>query len=139
MARCLYVRAVRVPGEWEGRRIFLCVRRAYRYTDVSVNGKRMGEYEGFCSPFEFDVTDAIKVGQTNQLILGVDNRPRPGRNTLGTGNLYGNWGGIGGAVYLEARPTTWLTDVFAVPEITNSRVVLRIRIHVNDSKAGRRF
>jgi beta-galactosidase len=128
MARCLYVRQVLAPPEWRGRRVFLCVRRAYRYTDASVNGKRVGEYEGFCSPFEFDITDALNFGQTNRLVLGVDNRPRPGRDTLGTGNLYGNWGGIGGAVYLEARSPVWLDDVFVMPRIGESLAVFRIQV-----------
>jgi len=128
MGRCLYVRGVTVPAEWRGQRIFLCVRRAYRYTDVTVNGKRAGEYEGFCSPFEFDVTGAISCGGSNQLVIGVDNRPRRGRDTLGTGNLYGNWGGIGGAVYLESRAPTWIGDVFAIPRIKSSSVDLQITL-----------
>lgn len=42
-ARCLYARSVAVPEEWRGPRVFLCVRRVYRYADVTVNGKRVGE------------------------------------------------------------------------------------------------
>ncbi len=128
MARCLYAREVEVPAQWQGRRVFLCVRRAYRYTDASVNGTRVGDYEGFCSPFEFDITDAVAFGRSNRLALGVDNRPRPGRDTLGTANLYGNWGGIGGAVYLEARPSVWIEDVFAMPKIVAGQVTLRIAL-----------
>ncbi len=73
-ARCLYVRSVEVPVSWKGRRVFLAVRRVYTCADVSVNGKRIGEWEGFCSPFEFDVTDAILFGARNQFVIGVDNR-----------------------------------------------------------------
>jgi hypothetical protein len=133
MARCLYFREVSVPADWQGQRVFLCVRRAYRYTDVTVNGKRVGEYEGFCSPFEFDITQALSFGSPNQLVIGVDNRPRPGRDTLGTGNLYGNWGGIGGAVYLEARAPIWVEDVFAIPRIKSSTVDLRVTLGTTES------
>ena len=125
MARCLYVREVTAPAEWQGRRVVLCVRRAYRYTDVTVNGNPAGEYEGFSSPFEFDITDSVKFGQPNRLVLGVDNRPRPGRDTSGTGNLFGNWGGIGGAVFLEARPL-WDAEVFVIPQLAQSRAVIRV-------------
>lgn len=128
MARCLYVREVEVPAAWRAQRVFLCVRRAYRYADVTVNGKRIGEYEGFCSPFEFDVTDAVSFGSRNQLVIGVDNRPRPGRDTLGTANLNGNWGGLGGAVYLEARSPVWIDDVFAMPQIAAAQVNLRLTV-----------
>jgi len=127
-ARCLYAREVEVPAAWHGNRVFLCVRRVYRYADVTVNGRRLGEHEGFCSPFEFDVTDAIRGGERNQLVVGVDNRPRPGRDTVGTANYFGNWGGFGGAVYLEARPPVRLADVFAIPRVAESRVLLRIEL-----------
>ena len=42
-ARCLYVREVEVPAAWQGQRVFLCVRRVYRYADVTVNGKHIGD------------------------------------------------------------------------------------------------
>ncbi len=137
MGRCLYVREVAIPAGWRGQRVFLCVRRAYRYTDLTVNGKRVGEYEGFTTPFEFDVTAAIAFGKPNRLVVGVDNRPRPGRDTLGTGNLYGNWGGIGGAVYLEARPPTWIGDVFAVPHVKSSDVELQIALQTAEGGFAR--
>ena len=34
-ARCLYVREIEVPSAWRDRRVFLCVRRVYRYADVT--------------------------------------------------------------------------------------------------------
>ncbi len=127
-ARCLYVRAVEVPTAWKGQRIFLAVRRVYTSADVTVNGQRIGEWEGFCSPFEFDVTDALKFGGRNQIVIGVDNRPHPGRDTYGTANWFGNWGGLGGRVYLEAREPCWVQDVFAIPRIADSEVQLRVTV-----------
>ena len=96
-ARCLYVRNVVVPENWRGKRVWLVVRRVYQYADVELNGSRMGEHEGFATPFEMDVTAAVRFGQENQIVLGVDNRPRDGRNLRGSGNYACNWGGIGGA------------------------------------------
>jgi hypothetical protein len=127
-ARCLYVREVEVPAAWQGQRVFLCVRRVYRYADVTLNGKRIGDYEGFSSPFEFDVTEAIRFGLANRLVIGVDNRARKDRDTVGMANYFSNTGGFGGAVYLEARPTVRLEDVFAMPKVAESRVVLRIAL-----------
>ncbi|HXJ76803.1 MAG TPA: glycoside hydrolase family 2 TIM barrel-domain containing protein, partial [Candidatus Dormibacteraeota bacterium] len=127
-ARCLYVRAVEVPAAWKGQRIFLAVRRVYTRADVRLNGKPIGEWAGFCSPFEFDVTDAITFGGRNQIVIGVDNRPRPGRDTYGTANWFGNWGGLGGAVCLEARSPCWVQDVFAMPRIADSQVQLRVTV-----------
>jgi len=127
-ARCLYVRTVQVPASWEGRRVFLAVRRVYTCADVSVNGRRIGQGAGFCAPFEFEVTDALAYGAANRIVIGVDNRPHPGRDTYGTANWSGNWGGLGGAVYLEARNSAWLEDVFAMPRIAEAQVRLRLTL-----------
>ena len=127
-ARCLYAREIEVPSAWRGRRVFLCARRVYRYADVSVNGTRMGEYEGFSSPFEFEVTEAIRFGRSNQIVIGVDNRPRAGRDTVGMANYFSNAGGFGGAVYLEARPENWIQEVFAMARIEASQVQLRVTL-----------
>jgi hypothetical protein len=127
-ARCLYLREVTAPAAWQGQRVFLCVRRVYRYADVTVNGQKIGDYEGFSSPFEFDVTEAISFGQSNKIVIGVDNRARKDRDTVGMANYFSNTGGFGGAVYLEARPALRIDDVFAMPKVAESRVVLRISL-----------
>jgi hypothetical protein len=139
LARCLYVREVEIPAAWQGQRVFLCVRRVYRYADVTVNGTRVGEHEGFCSPFEVEVTKALRFDGRNRLVLGVDNRPRPGRDTVGTANYFGNWGGVGGGVCLEARPTTWIGDVFAMPRVAAAQVNLRIRINASQPAAAEKL
>ena len=132
-ARCLYAREIEAPSAWRGRRVFLCARRVYRYADVTVNGTRIGDYEGFSSPFEFNVTEAIRLGRANQLVIGVDNRPRPGRDTVGMADYFSNAGGFGGAVYLEARPADWIQDVFAMPRIAASQVQLRLTMKTASS------
>ena len=127
-ARCLYAREIEVPPGWGGRRVFLCARRVYRYADVTVNGTRIGEYEGFSSPFEFDVTEAICFGGSNEIVIGVDNRPRAGRDTVGMANYFSNAGGFGGAVYLEARAENWIQEVFAMPRLEAAEVRLRVTL-----------
>lgn len=127
-ARCLYVRDVDVPGDWKGKRIWLVVRRAYQYTDAEVNGLEVGEYEGFATPFEFDITDAVRFGESNRIVLGIDNRPREGRDLRGCANYTCNWGGIGGDVYLEARDATYIEDIFAIPDIDRGLVTLRVTV-----------
>jgi hypothetical protein len=127
-ARCLYVRQVDVPQTWSIGRLFLCVRRAYRYADVTVNGKRIGQYEGFSSPFEFDITEAIRFGEKNEIVLGVDNRPREGRDTVGCANYFTNTGGIGGDVLLDSRPIDRIENIFAIPRITEGQAWLRVAL-----------
>lgn len=132
-ARCLYVRQVDVPQTWSKGRLFLCVRRAYRYADVTVNGKRIGQYEGFSSPFEFDITDAIRLGEKNEIVLAVDNRQREGRDTVGCANYFTNTGGIGGDVLLESRPIDRIENIFAIPRIADGQAWLRVALRTADA------
>ncbi len=132
-ARCLYLRGFDAPSAWRGSRVFLCVRRVYRYADVTVNGVRIGEYEGFSSPFEFDISEALSFGQTNRLVIGVDNRARKDRDTVGMGNYFSNAGGFGGDVYLEARPPDRIHDVFAIPRIAASQALIRVTLKTVNS------
>ncbi|MCL4177435.1 MAG: DUF4082 domain-containing protein [Verrucomicrobia bacterium] len=132
-ARCLYVREFQLPRAWQGRCAFLCVRRVYRYADVTVNGTRVGDYEGFSSPFECDVTESLRFGESNRFVIGVDNRARKDRDTVGMANYFSNAGGFGGDVYLEARPADWIQDVFAMPRIAASQVRLRVTLRTVNS------
>ncbi len=125
-ARCLFVRDFEIPFSWRTQHVFLTVRRAYARADVTLNGQRVGEYDGFSSPSEFELTHSVLFGRTNRLVIGVDNRPRAGSETYGTANWFANWGGLGGAVYLEARPALRIGDVFAIPRLADSQAVLRV-------------
>jgi len=54
-ARCLYARHFEIPESWKNQHIFLVVRRVYARADVTLNGQRIGEHDGFSSPFELGV------------------------------------------------------------------------------------
>ena len=55
-----YEKDVFVPGEWEGKRIFIRFGAATHRAKVFVNGKEITEHEGGFLPFLSDVTDAVR-------------------------------------------------------------------------------
>jgi hypothetical protein len=57
----------------------------------------------------------LRFGVSNRVVVGVDNRARKDRDTVGMANYFSNAGGFGGGVYLEARPADWIQDLFAMP------------------------
>ena len=69
-----YKKLVEVPTDWRGRVVTLRVGGARIDTYCFVNGIYIGLHHGHDTPFEFAVTDQLKYGQANEVILAVDNR-----------------------------------------------------------------
>ncbi|MDR1682355.1 MAG: beta-glucuronidase [Candidatus Symbiothrix sp.] len=79
-------------------------------TKVYVNGQKMGEHIGGYTPFNFDITDAIKSGN-NFVIVKVDNKRH--RDNVPTVNMdWWNYGGITRDVLLCEVPETYIEDYF---------------------------
>jgi beta-galactosidase len=66
-----YVRRFDVPKTWVGKQVKLRFDAVFSLAVVYVNGKEVGRHEGGFTPFELDVTDAVKFGSTNTLAVAV--------------------------------------------------------------------
>jgi beta-galactosidase/beta-glucuronidase len=91
-----YRTTVKVPDLPAGKKVYLWVGTTDGACKVFVNGKpaqyvkatgeKADEANGFCEPFSFDITDAVKSNAGNQIsILATRNF----LNELGTGGLMG--------------------------------------------------
>ncbi|MBR4265685.1 MAG: beta galactosidase jelly roll domain-containing protein [Bacteroidales bacterium] len=88
-----------------GNRLFVNFGAVNYKCTVWVNGKEIGNHEGGYTGFEFDITDAIKSGEDNSLVLKVNNqRQKDGIPSMSTD--WWNYGGITRDVNLvEVAPT----------------------------------
>jgi len=77
---------------------------------VYVNGEIAGRHEGDFTPFQFDVTDQVRVGD-NFVVVKVDNR-RECDNVPGVNTDWWNYGGITRSVSLFEVNTAYLADFF---------------------------
>ncbi len=66
-----YRRNFVVPKEWQGKRIWLCFGAVDWHATVWLNGEKVGEHEGGYSEFRFDVTDKVRFGEPNLLVVRV--------------------------------------------------------------------
>ena len=77
-----YKKEFTVDPEYEGWYAALCFQAVDYFCSVWLNGVYLGEHEGYFAPFEFDVSEIIKVGAVNTLIVKVsspwDNEVLPG-------------------------------------------------------------
>jgi len=124
-----------VPRFSESRHILIRFGAVDYYTEVFVNGRKVGSHEGGYTPFFFDVTYAAKTGM-NELVVRVidppmdeqENRarfPRMLYNEIphGKQNWYVQTSGIWQAVWLEFRPGLYIEQVHITPHIDGNFAV----------------
>jgi hypothetical protein len=72
--RAVYRKTFDAPSDWQGKRVKLLAEAIYSHAQVWVNGRRVGAHEGGFTPFELDITDMVKHGEANEILVQVDAR-----------------------------------------------------------------
>jgi beta-galactosidase/beta-glucuronidase len=67
-----YWRAFAVPADWKGQTVRIVFNAVAETASVWLNGEALGDHTGGATPFEFNVTKSIKIGQNNLLAVRVD-------------------------------------------------------------------
>jgi hypothetical protein len=110
------------------------------FATVWLNGQLVGEHEGGYLPFELDVTDRLRDGEANELVVRVID---PGNDAdflpeftfaeipHGKQSWYGPIGGIWQSVYLERRSATHLSRVRVTPDVPGEQV--RVDVGLNQA------
>jgi hypothetical protein len=125
-----------------GGRVLLRFGAVDYFSEVFVNGRKIGAHEGGYTPFAFDITDALKPG-ANELIVRVVDPPmdeKEGRARFpemmyneiphGKQNWYVQTGGIWQPVTLEVKPAEHITNVQVISK-TDGR--LQVYVYSNAS------
>ncbi|MCS5634329.1 MAG: beta-galactosidase, partial [Candidatus Marinimicrobia bacterium] len=63
--------------ELEGKRVYIRFQGVGQVADVYINGKLVGIHQGAYSAFCYDLTDNIKFGEENTLLIRANNEERP--------------------------------------------------------------
>ena len=79
----LYRRWVEIPASWKGKRAKILFGGVDDNAVVYLNGKKVGEHEGWDQPFGVDVTDSLKASGKNLIAVLCDN------SAGGEGGIYG--------------------------------------------------
>lgn len=120
-------RSFDIPADWQGKRILLTVGSAVLRSEVFINRKLVGYDAVGNTPFEMDITEAVKFGESNRMDIRVTD---PFESEVG-GNF--DWqdydakrwgeteqkipcshgfGGVTGDVTLRAVPQQYVADLF---------------------------
>jgi len=77
-----YRKTFRTPLEWQGKIVRLQFEGVDYLTDVWLNGRHLGRHEGQFTPFEFDVSTALRYDGDNVLAVQIHPAPESVRNVV---------------------------------------------------------
>jgi len=115
-----YQREIQVDQSWQGKRVFVTVGASDWETSIWLDGTFLGKHQGGYVPFSFELTDHIKYGEAQKLVIRADDARRD--FTLYGKQGYGNARGIWQTIYLEARGDVYLDALHFSPDIDNQKV-----------------
>jgi hypothetical protein len=119
-----YRRDITIPAEWQSKRTFLTIGASDWETTVWLDGKLLGKHQGGYIPFSFELTPHIRYGNSQTLVVRVDDKRRD--FTLYGKQGYGNARGIWQTVYLEARGKEFIDAVHFAPDIDNANATATV-------------
>jgi len=89
-----YYRKTYIPDiDLKGKRIFLRFEGVASVAEVYVNSQLAGNHKGGYSAFAIELTNMLKYGEINELLVKVNNEPRPDVIPINH-TLFGVYGGI---------------------------------------------
>jgi beta-galactosidase/beta-glucuronidase len=105
--RLWYRRTFTLPKKWSKKRILLNFEAVDWDTIAWINGRLVGTHRGGYDPFTFDITDSLKKGGKQEIVLSVwdpvneGNQPRGKQVRKPRGIWYTSVTGIWGTVWME--------------------------------------
>ena len=128
-----YRKAITIPEEWKGKRVFLVVGASDWITEGWFDGAPVGFHEGGYTPFEFELTHLVKWGVEQKITIRAEDTTlrsadSPCAYALFGKQGYGNVNGIWQTVYLEARPDVYMDTVHLIPDIDKMSVTAKITL-----------
>ncbi len=147
IGKAYYTRSFTVPVNWQSKQITLSLGRVLWASSVWVDGVLVKEnQESLVTPHQYDLTQYIKPGKTQQLLICVDNanihpginvyaHQYPAKESSEMAHAYTNhtqikWNGILGNITLMARPQVYIEQVVIQPNLQDKQ--LNIRYGVNN-------
>ncbi|MDE6025463.1 MAG: glycoside hydrolase family 2 protein [Lachnospiraceae bacterium] len=112
-----YRRVITAPEAWRGQNIILTIDGAAHESEVFLNGEKLGGHSCGYTAFSVDLTEKLRYGEDNVLVIKVDSRETLNIPPFGFVIDYMTYGGIYRDVYLDINNRIYLQDVFVRSEI----------------------
>ncbi|MEQ9028521.1 MAG: hypothetical protein RLP44_07380, partial [Aggregatilineales bacterium] len=125
-----------VPADWHGTRLMLAVSAASYDVAFEVNGQPVGRHIGMWSPFELDITNHVRFGESNRLTVHII---KPSNSAEGTypyrevlvgfvPYVSSTFGGIWQAIDLVSYPALAWQNIHIQPDVAQSCVTIQAQL-----------
>jgi beta-galactosidase/beta-glucuronidase len=134
-----YKTSFKVPAKWKGKNVLLHFGAVDWKTEVYLNGIKIGTHVGGFTPFNFDITPYLSMGE-QKLVVKVFDPTDKGYQPRGKqiSNPHGIWytpvTGIWQTVWLEPVSEKHIVNVKNVPDIDANRIKINVATQ-NTSRA----
>ena len=141
-ATARYSREIAIPRSLRGKRLFLRFGGVSNEANLFVNGKHVGEHRGAYTAFTFEITDKVRYGETNSIMVMVSNTPQS--DLLPISSDLNTYGGIYRDVELIATnrniisPTFYSSSGVLVEqhEVSEERASGVVKVHLSPMDDG---
>ncbi|MBC7327572.1 glycoside hydrolase family 2 [bacterium] len=133
-----YRRTFKAPSLMGGRRLLLHFGAVDWEATVFLNGEEIGSHRGGYDSFTFDISDKVKPGEENELMVrvwdptedGVQARGKQFRRAISepAGIWYTPCSGIWQTVWLEVVPATYIENLRIIPELDSNSVKVKVSV-----------
>ena len=149
----LYQRDLIIPRDWEDKAVWLRFEGAMMVARVYLNGEHIFEHNGGYLPFTIDLSDKLRFGENNRLLVHLDNRDNPVTGPKPLEMLdFNYYGGLYREVRLFVRDSLHVTDellasrpagggIFVTyPSVSQDSAGVSVKTHVaNEDNISRGF
>ena len=121
-----YRKSVTVPAGWRGKRIWLKTGIIGNTGFLWVNGQAVAHVTLYCGTVKYDVTDFVKPGEENVVVVQAINT---GTSRLGGLTSMNSWGGILRDIEFEATPSgCFIDDAWVRGDFDGQRAEVKVKV-----------
>ncbi len=119
--------------EYAGKKIRIRFEAVATVATVYVNGVLVGEHKGAYTPFEFDITDAVQLGEDNVVAVRCDSTQHKDIPPEGYQVDYCVFGGIVRNVSLVITDKAYIEDVTVTTPVANcEKAIVKVKVKLSE-------
>lgn len=126
-----YQKEITIPTDWKDQSVALFLERIHWESRLWVDDKEIGMQNSLGTPHQYDLTNVLLPGK-HRLTICIDNRVKdfdPGVNSHSiSDHTQGNWNGMVGQLYLQARPMIRIRNIQVFPDVQHNTIAVRVKV-----------